>query len=303
MTRLALYTARVGLSARCGFTNSARCFSSTGSVLAEKEPEDPATDPKQGGDGFLGALFYGSKAAKAEGLVSGDGQHSKLVGRGKYVHEKITHNVIPSKREEYLAAAEKYYTSLRTRSAELGGVKLTGSWETVVGSVGEFTHILEYEGYKGYDATLKALRGDKETQALYNDILPNVNSRQHQIISEFSFWPSAPPHDSGFPDGGIFEMRTYQLQPGKLLEWEAAWRRGLEARRRFVQPVGAFFSQVGQLHEVHHIWQYPDMETRKKTRDQAWSVGSWSDTVQETVKLAQSMKSAILVPCSWSPLK
>lgn len=23
------------------------------------------------------------------------------------------------------------------------------------------------------------------------------------------------------------------------------------------QPVGAFFSQVGQLHEVHHIWQYP----------------------------------------------
>ena len=58
MTRLALYTARVGLSARCGFTNSARCFSSTGSVLAEKEPEDPATDPKQGGDGFLGVSIF-----------------------------------------------------------------------------------------------------------------------------------------------------------------------------------------------------------------------------------------------------
>ena len=29
-------------------------------------------------------------------------------------------------------------------------------------------------------------------------------------------------------------MRTYQLQPGKLLEWEASWRRGLEARRKFV---------------------------------------------------------------------
>jgi hypothetical protein len=68
-------------------------------------------------------------------------------------------------------------------------------------------------------------------------------------------------------------MRTYQLQPGTLLQWEHAWRRGLEARRKFVvslsakirhwsfaeaqQPVGAFFSQVGQLHEVHHIWQYP----------------------------------------------
>jgi len=50
---------------------------------------------------------------------------------------------------------------LARRSAELGGVKLTGSWETVVGTVGEFTHILEYEGYKGYDATLRALRADK----------------------------------------------------------------------------------------------------------------------------------------------
>lgn len=22
-------------------------------------------------------------------------------------------------------------------------------------------------------------------------------------------------------------------------------------------PVGAWFSQVGRLHQVHHIWQYP----------------------------------------------
>jgi len=29
-------------------------------------------------------------------------------------------------------------------------------------------------------------------------------------------------------------MRSYQLQPGKLLEWEGAWRRGLEARAKFV---------------------------------------------------------------------
>ncbi|WWD06178.1 hypothetical protein V865_004263 [Kwoniella europaea PYCC6329] len=275
---------------------------SPGGVTADTDPE---SDPKKGGDGFFGSLLYGSKEAKAAGLIepSHQGQHSKIVGRGKYVHEKITHNVIPSKRNEYLAAAEKYFRELIDHNGEFGRVKLTGSWESVVGTVGEFTHILEYEGYKGYDETNKALRGSKEMQSLQSQILPLINSRQHQIVSEFSFWPSSPPHDSGYPDGGIFEMRSYQLQPGKLLDWEYAWRRGLEARKRFVQPVGAFFSQVGQLHEVHHIWQYPDMETRKHTREQAWSVGSWSDTVQETVKLAQSMKSTIMVPCPWSPLK
>lgn len=34
-------------------------------------------------------------------------------------------------------------------------------------------------------------------------------------------------------------------------------RRGIEARMKFVAPVGAWFSQVGRLHQVHHLWQYP----------------------------------------------
>ena len=34
-------------------------------------------------------------------------------------------------------------------------------------------------------------------------------------------------------------------------------RKGIEARRRFVEPVGAWFSQIGRLHEVYHLWQYP----------------------------------------------
>jgi hypothetical protein len=43
------------------------------------------------------------------------------------------------------------------------------------------------------------------------------------LISALPITRSAPPHDSGYPNGGVFEMRTYQLQPGKLLEWEASW--------------------------------------------------------------------------------
>lgn len=34
-------------------------------------------------------------------------------------------------------------------------------------------------------------------------------------------------------------------------------RKGIEARQKFVAPVGAWFSQVGRLHQVHHMWQYP----------------------------------------------
>ncbi|WVQ85111.1 hypothetical protein IAT38_007276 [Cryptococcus sp. DSM 104549] len=296
-------TLTVALPASARLHTSPLCLKGGGKDSGNLPQED---DPKQGGEGFFGSIFYGSKEAKAEGLIAGDASnraHSEVVGRGKYVHQKITHAVIPSQRDEYVDTAEKYFRTLTERAAELGGVKLTGSWESIVGDVGNFTHILEYQGYKGLDETTHALRDNSDMKSLEKAILPHLQSRQHQIMSEFSFWPSAPPRDSGYPGGGIFEMRSYQLQPGKLLDWEFAWRRGLEARRKFVEPVGAFFSQVGQLHEVHHLWQYPDMETRKRTRDQAWSVGSWSDTVQETVKLAQGMKSTIMIPCPWSPLR
>lgn len=49
-------------------------------------------------------------------------------------------------------------------------------------------------------------------------------------MAEFAFWPSSPPKQHG----GIYELRSYQLIPGRLREWEHQWKRGLEARRKFV---------------------------------------------------------------------
>lgn len=55
--------------------------------------------------------------------------------------------------------------------------------------------------------------------------------------------------------------------------WDAYDRRkGLEARRPYQEPVGAWFSHVGGLHTVFHIWEYPSLEEREKTRAAAWQV-------------------------------
>lgn len=59
-------------------------------------------------------------------------------------------------------------------------------------------------------------------------------------MSEFAFWASSPPRETG----GIFEMRSYQLKPGTLLEWEAAWRRGIEYRRKYVVSGVAHVTRV-----------------------------------------------------------
>jgi hypothetical protein len=98
--------------------------------------------------------------------------------------------VIPSKREEYLEAAEKYFTQLMSRGIEdLGGVKLTASWETIVGSVGEFTHVLEYEGFKGFDETSRALRKDSVSfrYLVLTDVIGNEETQLgHSAKHHFS---------------------------------------------------------------------------------------------------------------------
>ena len=53
-------------------------------------------------------------------------------------------------------------------------------------------------------------------------------------------------------------------------------RVGLEARLASGHyPVGAWFSQVGKLHQVHHLWQYQSMEARRLKREQSWQIDGW----------------------------
>lgn len=240
-------------------------------------------------------IVYGSPEAKEAGEVELQ-QHSKIVARGKYLHVFEFHRVKPDASEEYKKAAERFYAGIRSDSNL--HVKLTGSWEVIVGEMDTFVHITEYENYGGYDRDSVTLRNSEHGEA-YKAMLPHLSSRSSQLNQEFAFLPSSPPRTQG----GIFELRSYQLLPGKLLEWEQTWRRGIEARQKFTAPVGAWFSQVGRLHQVHHLWQYPDLETRKAVREQAWQQDGWSDTVHKTAQLAKYMDAFVLTPLPFSPLK
>lgn len=75
-------------------------------------------------------------------------------------------------------------------------------------------------------------------------------------------------------------------------------RRGLEARKNHIQPVGAWFSQVGKLHQVHHIWQYASLEERKAKREEAWKAVGWSDTVTKVGHNPKSCHVAAFIPRS-----
>jgi hypothetical protein len=114
-------------------------------------------------------------------------------------------------------------------------VNLVGSWRTEVGDCDTFVHIWEYQRYAGYHQSLNAIQNHPEFAEFDYKLKKLIKSKKTSLMQEFSFWPTTSPRKLG----GVFELRTYTLHPGNLLEWEHHWRKGLEARKEVMEGVGA----------------------------------------------------------------
>jgi len=273
------------------YFNRAQFFNTNSIRYAEDTNEEVGVKSKA--SSIVQTILHGSPATKEEEKNT----HSKLIARGKYVHEFQKHKIKPEYIDDYIKLVSLHYP--RIANDPENSVHLCGSWQTEIGDLDTFVHIWEYYGYRGYNDTYNRLNNDSQYKQFLKEVRPMLLNRYSQICLEFAFWKTSPPA----VHGGIYELRTYELKPGNLLEWETHWHRGLECRRQFCEPVGAWFSQLGFLNCVHHMWQYPDIENRKITREKAWEVDGWAETVYKTVRLVQKMEANILKPLDFSPLR
>lgn len=79
--------------------------------------------------------------------------------------------------------------------------------------------------------------------------------------------------------------------------------RAINIRQENHEAVGGFFSQIGSLYTVHHLWAYKDLQSREHVRNAAWHRDGWDEVVYYTVPLIQHMESRIMIPMKKSPLK
>ncbi|MCJ1366464.1 hypothetical protein MMC16_005593 [Acarospora aff. strigata] len=245
--------------------------------------------------GALSSLIYGTKEGQQMDQEI-EKSFSQVLARGKYVHSIVFHEVKPDKVDEYVELVGGWYPKMAKMPENK--VNLVGSWRTEVGDCDTFVHIWEYQRYHGYHASLHSIASQPEFPEFDHKLKGLITAKRTSLMQEFSFWPTTPPRSLG----GVFELRSYTLHPGNLLEWETHWRKGLKARREVMEGVGAWFVQVGDLNTVHHLWQFADLEERKVRREMSWGVEGWGDTVHKTVPLIQTMRSRILIPMPWSPV-
>jgi len=235
-----------------------------------------------------------SKLLMVRKIDPGKESHSRLLSDTEVVYEMQTHDVKPSSSETYLNTYEKWTNELQSKNTN---AELVGSWTVTIGDQDQYIHVWRYKGWRLASQVENYIKTETSMNSITKELLPHLRCRQNQFMLSFSFWGHPEPqiHNS------MYEMRSYVLKPGTMIEWGNNWARGVTFRKN--DAVAGFFSQIGQLYVVHHIWRYEDLFSRKETRESAWRKPGWDECVAYTVPLIREMRSRWMSPNSFSPIR
>lgn len=237
-------------------------------------------------EGGLFTRVFGDNVAKATQ------SHSVLLANQQCLYNLQIHHVKPEYIDDYEKYCEEYMPTLKDK-----GVKVTGSWRSEIGDLDKYVHLSQYKNHEDYAEVYNKLKEDKENQEFIKKVNKVITHRESQLCLSFSFWGEPVPRN----EPHIYEMRSYSLKPGTLIEWGNNWGRGI--RNRLDYCVAGMFTQVGPLFKVHHIWAYKSLEDRKEAREKMWEKPGWDECVSYTVPLIRRMESKIMVGMPYSSMK
>jgi len=244
--------------------------------------------------------FFSKEAEKKAG-------HSTLLADKPDLYEILVDDVKPEKWEEYLKHKDEMMKELKCNKDNKA--TLVASWKFIAGDVNfRAMHLFRYpEGWTDIDKTFKTVKSDTKFQEAKKFERQLITHQTTEYVKSFSFWPE-PEARTG---SNIYDVRSYQLRPGSMYDWSNYWARGIRCRQsvRPDIPYAGFFSQLGQLHTIYHIWCYKNLEDRDISRLKTWDDEhfgynwEWHNTIWKTSHYIKTMSSKLLVPLMCSPTK
>jgi len=215
-------------------------------------------------------------------------------------------DTLPSKREVYEITTvdvkpdcwKKYIDhkgeDIKLLREEGGRRQHVMSWKYFSGDItSRVLHLYKYsDGWEGIDSTRTLKRSnDKLVDARqYGKTL--INQKQSELLKSFIFWPT-PDKRCG---ESVYEISSYELIPGCMQEWGNHWKKGVECRQNVREdiPYAGFFTQLGQLHKVYHIWCFKSFKDRNDSRKLTWNQPDWKHVFSESGAFIKSTKTGIL---------
>ena len=102
----------------------------------------------------------------------------------------------------------------------------------------------------------------------------------------------------------VYDYRQYTLKPGATPEYMAAVRElALPIRQKYgIKLAGWYYSDVGELNQVVHIWAYRDHAHMKEAKAQVAADPDWSQKYGPRVRgLIMAQKTYIMLSPDFAP--
>jgi hypothetical protein len=210
------------------------------------------------------------------------------------IHELRSYKLVPAHMAEFLALTRDVAMPIR-----LSHSKLLGYWTVDVGALNEVWSLWEYDSFAHRSRVRAALGADA---AWARDFLarskPWSMGETSTILNPTDLCAVQP-----VTGNGVYELRSYQIAPGRMKEWLSVFGEGLSARRKYSAPLGVWVSELGELNHVFHLWGYKDLEARHEIRKAVAGDAAWGRAVAALAPMTQSQHSKVLLPTAWSPFR
>ncbi len=170
--------------------------------------------------------------------------------------------------------------------------RLLGGWRTEIGSLGR---PLVLRGFDNQEELSEERRRILLSANPFN-AADTISGFRMESYQPFPFLP--PVQLSG--RGGVFEIRTYLLQPGGLPPTLAGWEQAIEPARDYTNHLVINMYALDGPPRITHLWGFESLEQRASLRSAAYGTGVWPPKGgPENILEAES---AIALPETWSPL-
>ena len=97
----------------------------------------------------------------------------------------------------------------------------------------------------------------------------------------------------------ILDHRTYTTHPHKFGEFLKIYKElGLDVQTKYLGNLVGWYTSmdIGELHQVVHIWAYKDLQDRADRRAQLAADPAWGKYLAEALPCLQKMENKILSP-------
>jgi hypothetical protein len=103
----------------------------------------------------------------------------------------------------------------------------------------------------------------------------------------------------------IIDERTYTLPAGKVPELLALYEKeGLAIQSSYLgKPFGYFFTEVGTINQIVHMWAYESMADREQRRAKMMADPAWQAYLKKAAPYFMNMENRILKSAPFWPVK